>query len=268
MQSSYSRRLFMAGSASAVLVPVLTRSSPLSASQLDAGRNEWAAPDLPPVEGMSGDRRANEVWYQLEVQTRVEPSPELLNAYFAIQEYAPDLGGVDTGLLFAWLGYYGAGLYPGAYIEWLKPIKDALQFISTTQLRIFDSLYQPNSWPLVRAFEDFGQGVLYDPRHTERVHHNANVIAYTVWHSFASGMRLLGIDRKRWSGMIKLIHHARMVHEQAMPEALQLNDPLPSSVLEQIRRASLTTSLDEIDQSNFDFDYPFSLDEIPKPPGL
>lgn len=71
----------------------------LGASHTAAAATRAASPNtekLPDVPGMSGDRWANEFWYQFNQETGFEPSPRLLDAYQAIGDHVG--GDLKSGL--------------------------------------------------------------------------------------------------------------------------------------------------------------------------
>ncbi|MEV0505735.1 hypothetical protein AB0I84_50460, partial [Streptomyces spectabilis] len=118
--------------------------------------------DLPPVPGMLGDRRANEVWYQLDEVALYQASPALLAAYKAIGLHVG--GSIESGFRTVWQEMSKSPRYPGNFQAFMAPIEGPLRVVSGIQLDVFDNLYRPYDPRLVGAFAYFGQGVLYDPR--------------------------------------------------------------------------------------------------------
>jgi hypothetical protein len=76
---------------------------------------------LPPVPGMLGDRRANELWYQLDEISLYHPSQEVQDAYAVlfpfIQQNAPE------GLYEKWRELSREPAYPKNYAEFAKPVE-------------------------------------------------------------------------------------------------------------------------------------------------
>src|SRR6185369_1770849 len=83
---------------------------------------------LPPVPGMLGDRRANELWYQLDEIALYHPSQEVQDAYAVlfpfIQQNAPE------GLYAKWRALSLEPGYPGNYAEFVKPVEPQLRTLS------------------------------------------------------------------------------------------------------------------------------------------
>src|SRR3954465_12987306 len=92
---------------------------------------------LPPVPGMLGDRRANEVWYQLDEVALYHPSPELLAAYKAVGLQAG--GNIEGGVRGLWEEMSKSPDYPGNYRDFMAPVEESLRVISDIQLGVFDS---------------------------------------------------------------------------------------------------------------------------------
>ena len=178
MPANLDRRTFLGASATAAAsASLLGAADTASASSIRprpgaqhllSGPQQACLPDppvhLPHVPGMLGNRRANEMWYQLDQKTLYDPVPGIRQAYLAINKYAAKYGGVDVGPLVVWLMTYKAPGYPGSFRSWAAPIAKPLAFISDVLLSNFEDYYSLCSTNLVNAFGWFGEGVLYDPR--------------------------------------------------------------------------------------------------------
>jgi hypothetical protein len=222
------------------------------------GRARDPVLDLPPVPGMLGDRRANEMWYQLDLKTLYDPVPGIFDAYLAINEYAAAEGGVDAGPLVVWLRTYRAAGYPETFRDWAAPIKEPLALISTVLLENFDAFYARRSPNLTGAFGDFAQGVLYDPRHIDAIHSMDGdpPIGYPVWHAYTRAMMVLGLSTEHWKEILPLIAFACELQLKAKPDQTNVNPPQPPSV---VRRAAATTlhlSTAKLDAYYLTFPYP------------
>ncbi|WP_410671887.1 hypothetical protein [Amycolatopsis sp. cmx-4-68] len=197
-----------------------------------------AAEDLPPVPGMLGDRRANEVWYQLDEQSLFHRAQEIQDAYAVlfpfIQQNAPE------GLYAKWRELSREPGYPGNYAEFVKPIEQPLRTLSKLQLDNFDRFYRWDHEGLVNAFAAFGQGILFDPRRVaeESEVHTMNgnpPSGYHFWHSIQRAQMFLDIDRHRWARINPLLGFAWALQSIAKPDHRHVNPALPR---EQVRAAA------------------------------
>ncbi|MEU2560477.1 hypothetical protein ABZ626_14250 [Streptomyces longispororuber] len=219
-------------------------------------------PDLPPVPGMLGDRRANEVWYQLDEVALYKASPELLAAYRAIGAHVG--GSIESGFRTVWQEMSRSPAYPGNFQAFMAPIEGPLRVVSGVQLQVFDSLYRPYDPRLVAAFAYFGQGVLYDPRrenvrspvHTMDSPPGGAPVGYHTWHAYMRAMMLLGIDRPRWAAFAPLNAYAWALQSVAKPSTQTPNPPLPRETVVRFAATWLPRGPRRLDADFQSFPYP------------
>lgn len=219
---------------------------------------------LPPIPGMLGNRRANEMWYQMDQKTLYAPVPGIVPAYLAINTYAAKYGGVDIGPLVVWLMTYKANGYPQSFRKWATPIRKPIAFISNVLLSNFDDYYSLCSPNLVNAFAWFGEGVLFDPRRIKKgdpVHTMDSYppIPYPVWYAYARAMMVLGISPTQWEYLAKLIGYACAVQIIAHPSQKHVNPPLKPWLIRQMADVMLSLDISELDRYFADFPYPPNL---------
>jgi hypothetical protein len=222
-------------------------------------------PGLEPVPGMSGDRRANELWYQFDEITFYYPSDELIDAYIAVLGHIRATDG-DLFPLYRdhWSVHVAAPEYPHNYREFMRPLTAPLRVLSRIQLDIVDTYYRPGDPRLIRAFADFGQGVLYDPRRlpVSRPVHTMNTTngnppgGYHNWHVFMQAMILLGVDVPRWRSLAPLNALAWALQSIARPSETQLNPPLPARTVAAAAAYWLSRSPRQLDRAFRSFPYP------------
>lgn len=204
--------------------------------------------ELPDVPGMSGDRRANEFWYQFNQETGFEPSPRLLDAYQAIEAH---VGGDTTGgLRGQWLSLSKQPEYPRNYISLVAPLAKPLVVVSEAQLSVIDRFYPRFGDQIIAAFADFGQGVLYDPRRADKgseVHMMDELVGYHTWHAYQRAMMFLDINRHRWEQLAPVTAFAWAVQSVAMPKMREINQPLDRPLLNRLARNWLTRDLRQLD---------------------
>jgi len=205
---------------------------------------------LPPVPGMLGDRKANELWYQIDEVALYNPVQEVKDAYAAIFAYF----GAPGFFRFyqTWLEMSQDPAYPSNYTEFVTPIKDQLKVLSRLQLGVIDSFYSYDDHGLVGAFSAFGQGVLFDPRRApaESEVHTMDGDppgGYHLWHAILRGMMLLDIDKHRWACIDPLIGYAWALQSIAKPDHRHVNPGLPSAQVRSLARSWLPRDVTRLD---------------------
>ncbi|MGW3088508.1 Tat pathway signal sequence domain protein [Streptomyces sp. NPDC001108] len=240
----------IAGAAAAVTVA----GAPPAAAH---GRPRSEFPDVP---GMVGDRRANEFWYEYDERFYFNPTPEASEAVAAIVKPLGGFTKVDT----AWAETRSGGRYPRSFLELVRPNRDAFVLLSDLQRDVYREFYGDDPRGLVRAFQDFGQGVLFDPRRApgEKVH-MMNFTppdfthAYHRWQPFLAGFRLLDIDVTWWTHINRLAGLAWELQSLAQP-AIDANDNkhLPRRTVDGLTRKWLHRTPDQLDRAFDTYPYP------------
>ena len=85
--------------------------------------------------------------------------------------------------------------------------------LANAQVKIFDKHFNRDMDALTQAFQDFGQGVLYDPRpprvRTHLIHMMdgtpADWVGYRRWHAFVRAAILSSADRAFWGEILRRI---------------------------------------------------------------
>ncbi|SEF33116.1 hypothetical protein SAMN05421837_106606 [Amycolatopsis pretoriensis] len=220
-----------------------------------------AATTLPPVPGMLGDRKANELWYQLDEIALYHPAQEVQDAYAVLfpflQQNAPD------GLPAKWRALSLEPDYPRNYAEFVKPIEPQLKTLSALQLGNFDRFYRGDEDGLVKAFAAFGQGILYDPRRADvesEVHtmDGDPPTGYHFWHCVQRAQMVLGIDRHRWARIDPVLGFAWALQSIARPDHRHVNPGLPREQVRALARYWLPRSPAELDRDFRSTPYPDS----------
>lgn len=210
---------------------------------------------LPPVPGMRGDRRANELWYQLDQATLYHPSQEFTDAYLGL---AALFGGAwDRTVLNTWRELVVSPAYRERFTEFTAPGRPHFEVISRIQLGVFDSVYRPADPRLVPAFAAFAQGTLYDPR-TGALHvmTGSPPGGYPIWHVVMRAMMFLGIDAHRWAALAPLNAFGCAVQLRAKPDLEHVNQPLPEGTVRLLAARWLPLGLRQLDAGFQSFPYP------------
>jgi hypothetical protein len=217
--------------------------------------------DLPPVPGMLGDRRANEVWYELDQKSLYQQGPGIREAYREIAAYVGPQKGGEVGVLLTWLAMSRSAGYPRNYAAWAAPIRAPLAFISGLMLGNFGEYYGRRSPNLTRAFAYFGQGVLYDPRRVpgDRIHDMDATFGYAVLHAYARAFMVLGLAPDHWREIIPLNAFACALQLIANPGTSEPSPPLPRAVILREAWATLPLGPRQLDTYFQEFPYPPNL---------
>ncbi|MEV4054687.1 twin-arginine translocation signal domain-containing protein [Amycolatopsis sp. NPDC049688] len=219
----------------------------------------FADSGLPPVPGMLGDRRANELWYQLDEIALYHPSQEVTDAYTALGSFLKE--NAPEGLYQKWRELSREPGYPRNYAELVKPMEQPFRTLSTLQLDNFDRFYRWDETGLVSAFASFGQGVLFDPRRADvesEVHTmNGNPpSSYHFWYAIQRAQMLLGIDRHRWARIGPMTGFAWGLQSIAKPDHRHVNPPLPREQVQHEARYWLRRTPAELDRDFQSSPYP------------
>lgn len=218
---------------------------------------------LPPVPGMLGDRRANELWYDYVQVFSLHPSQEIINAYAAI---GAALGGNYKDLYTVYRATREQGTYPKKFLSRIKPVKDEFAVLSRAQLRLIDRFCRRRD-ELTNSFYWFGEGTLYDPRMSVgyRTHtmdygpHGEPPTGWHTWHAFNRAMTLLGIESDRWDRIDRVTGLGWATQSIAKPDGDAPNPPLPPR-----RKAALIRAWRNRTPAEMDV----AFDTFPYPPGL
>ncbi|MEV4352228.1 hypothetical protein AB0J83_47845 [Actinoplanes sp. NPDC049596] len=223
-----------------------------------AGTAKPGVGHLPPVPGMLGDRYSNEFWYEFDNVTLFEQSAEVTAAFVAIEQYLATVPPPPRSLVQIWQEMRQSPDYPRNLYEFTKPIKEPLRALSHAEAGVFDKYFRPGDPRLVKAFVLFGQGVLFDPRHTPPVHTMGSLppVGYHVWHIFIRSMILHGIEPLRWRLIAPLNGLAWEIQSICKPSQEHVNPGLPARQIRRLERAWLPRNLEQLDRQFESFPYP------------
>lgn len=246
------------GVATAAGLGLLAMPEAAQAAQADPARPD-ADPPLPPVPGMRGDRKANEVWYQLDQVGYYHPKQEFIDALTAIAK-AVGNEDVEVGVAEAWYKDRLAGTYPGGFRKLLLPVRDSLRLVADTEAAVFNRYYRRDRPGLVSAMADFGQGILFDPRRPvgNRVHmmDGNPPPGFHAWHAFNRAFEFLGISPHWWRSFDPLVGFGWAVQSTAKPVQETVNTPLPADVVCALADHWLGLTADQLDDAFMTFPYP------------
>ena len=146
-----------------------------------------------------------------------------------------------------WMASFKANALPQGFQTFVVQHATALQTLADLQDAIFVNCFHGDLAVEQAAFEDFGQGTLYDPRRAvgNRVHMmdidgKGQEVGYQRWYCFAYALQLLNYKQGIWHSRLKFICLALAIHLQAkpMPDSsarLSGNPPFDPIALAQLR---------------------------------
>ena len=158
-----------------------------------------------------------------------------------------------------------AGTYPKTFIEAAKFGRrpDGLHEISDLQWRVMDSHFGGNLKNLRLAFEEFGQGVLFDDRRQigDKVHKMDTgpgpAIGYHRWHSIIRAAVFAGVDSVHWLKIDRLVGLAWEIQSASKPVEDKPNNPrLGTAHLNELRKKWTALRFDQIDDQFESFPFP------------
>jgi len=191
--------------------------------------------------------RANntDFWYDFDNQTLFQRTPAMSDAlnraYF---QHGLTFDSVADSLRTS----FARPDHPATFVARLQPAAQGVRALAALQLGIVDGHLKGED-AIREAFEDFGQGVLFDnrpPRPTGRRIHMMDGtpdtwIGYQRWHGFMRAAQLLGGDAGRWLHLNRCMALAWAIQTEADPPVdVPTNPGLPAARLAELRAAWMT----------------------------
>jgi Copper binding proteins, plastocyanin/azurin family len=192
--------------------------------------------------------RAIEFWFNFDNAFLFQPAQEILQAY-------QQIGGPDAFRRLFVLTRAN-GTYPAAFEQQAQAARDGLLRLTDAQLANMDRHFPNEPESLRQAFEDFGQGVLFDDRRNvgDKVHKmdiggpQFPPIGYHRWHGFIRAAVAAGADTERWLFLNRCVGLAWHIQSLAKPEEDNPNNPgLPEEQRASLRERWMAMSVDELD---------------------
>jgi hypothetical protein len=202
-------------------------------------------------------------WTEFDDVFHYKKPPEILNAY-RILFHDRFAGSIDFDLIYnSWSDSRSKGDYPEGFKKAFGPLKEHVLYLADKQIEIMRNSFQEDTLLLQTAFEDFGQGILYDPnpnRPGDSIHKmddfSGAPVGYHRWHAFIRAAVLLGADRNSWLHIDRCVGLAWAIQSEAQIIQNSPNNPgLENASLEQLRSSWLQLSFEDLDTA-FD-SYPF-----------
>lgn len=156
------------------------------------------------------------------------------------------MGGAYNAPAKRWVETRAAGEYPAKFHEFVKSVRDPIEFVAKEQAAFFTRHFGGALDDMVLAFQDFSFGVLATPddpfrkRAREPVHTmngSAGASDYLSWHGFIEAVLALGVDDALWKNMrwMNGMTWELQVKARAQEVFPNKNRPLPQPVTQGIR---------------------------------
>lgn len=263
MSAERSRREILAASAlvagGSLFAAIPARAD--TSSPVPPGNN----PPIPRVPGMKGSPRANEFFYQFDQYFYYEPTDDFKALMGRIQGV---VGPVEQWRKI-WLDHMNAPGYPNTYRDLWMPVKSDMAELSRLQKIYYHAYFRQNIGRIIPAFEEMGQGLLYDPRRPagSKLHvmdpPSGGTEAYHRWHATNRAFALLDVDAAWWSALDPVVGYAWSLQSLAQPEKDSDHNPLlPRHIVRHLRHEWLRRSPEQLDEAFKTFPYPADLPKI------
>jgi hypothetical protein len=215
----------------------------------------------------NGRERSKEFWYEFDNffnPAYGQVPEEVFAAYAGIQ--GPDY------VLDRWRDHRRLGSYPDGFQAELTALREPLLFLSTKQVELLDRHFAGDPDAERTAFEQLGQGVLFDDRRPagDKLHKldmggpDDPPVSYHRWHATIRAAVMVGADADRWLQIDRNVGLAWAIQSEARPIQDAPDNPgLPAARLEELRSTWQALSFDELDTAFDSFPYPPGIDRRP-----
>ncbi|MEJ0037748.1 MAG: hypothetical protein WDO68_17020 [Gammaproteobacteria bacterium] len=174
--------------------------------------------------------RGMNFWFDFDQQTLWSRIPELQAAFGEIFSKIP--GPALTNIVDLFRGTVSAGTYPQAFADTVKTAANGFLKCAEIQLRVIDQHFPGDRDSVRLAFEDFGQGVLYDPRRAANPMYRTHIIhmmdgspsdwvGFHRWHAFIRAQIACGAPSDRWLHLLRCVALAWSIQTEADPKVDQ-----------------------------------------------
>jgi len=201
-------------------------------------------------------------WFEFANFFIINPPPKVIEALKQI--------GFFGGILEIWRDRRLHNQYPSGFLKEMEPHKEQIKFLFDEQIRIINIHFRGDLEKERMAFEDFGQGILFDDRMPVgfKVHMmdifpvtgtTGATRGYHRWHAFIRASTLLGLVDDQNIQLDHLIGLGWGIQSYLRPKQDSNDNPrLNDDKLYQLRDKWLSFSLEEIEKEFEKFPYPDS----------
>ncbi len=201
-------------------------------------------------------------WTEFDNNFHYSIPPEINRAYGMV--FLDNFtGGIDMDVIYnSWSDYRSIAKYPEGFKKAFEPLKEHIFYLAERQIDIIRNNFQNDTLLLQRAFEDFGQGILYNAnRPGDSIHKMDDLrgppVGYHRWHAFIRAAVLLGGDTNIWLHIDRCVGLAWAIQSEAQITQNSPDNPgLENARLEQLRSSWLQLNFDDLDTAFDSFPFP------------
>jgi hypothetical protein len=173
---------------------------------------------------------STEFWYDFDNQTLWQRTPEIDDV---IQRAYGQFGGsLDAPAELFALSHRQPN-HPTPFLTAIQPSRQGFLDLAEAQRRIVAKHFGADGDALRQAFEDFGQGVLYDPRpprvRTRLIHMMdgtpTNWVGYHRWHACLRAAMLLGAEQAWYLHFCRVVALAWGIQTETNPQVDRPDNP-------------------------------------------
>ena len=192
-----------------------------------------------------------EFWFDLDNQTLWQRTPEVSDAI--LSGYGTLGNQVDLDIpADAFRASFASANHPIPFLTQLQPGKMGLTDLADILLNIVDSRLA-DAEAIRSAFEDFGQGVLFDDRRPEgfKIHKMdgdpLSWVGYHRWNAFMRAIQLFGHEPERWLFLNRCLGLAWGIQTHVNPTDDVVSADMDATLLDQYRTAWMSLSVATLD---------------------
>jgi hypothetical protein len=204
---------------------------------------------------MNGKQEIMNFWYEFDNTFHFQIQPTVRQYYQQIFHRAEPTEDPMDHLNARWLYHRRNQSYPDGFKNEIETLSHAIIGLAKMQLTLIDTSFNKNPQLEQKAFEDFGQGVLYDERRALKLHKmDGNppnpLIGYFRWHTFIQSAVLLGENFERWLQIDRYVGLAWAIQSIApINEQDPKNQGLDPDTLNELREEWLSMQSQQLDDA-------------------
>ena len=200
---------------------------------------------------------AIDFWFEFDEVFTKNPPTELIQAYAQLQD-------IDRPRKI-WTAARRRGAYPADFQAAMHLLREPLLLLAQKHLEVIDQHFQGDPEAERRAFEDFGQGILWDDRRepTQKLHMMETggpgnpPLGYHRWHPFIRAFVVVGAEEHRWLEVNRNVGLAWAIQSLLKPVQDKRDNPaFTEDRLQQLRATWLSRTADQLDAAFDSKPYP------------
>jgi hypothetical protein len=190
----------------------------------------------------------NKFWYEFDEFFSLKTHPMPLDMLEASRH--------EPMILQLWIFHRINHTYPEGFVNYIlgnKILIDSINVIAKYHLSIMDKHFASNRELEQRAFEDFGQGILYDNTrpNNQKIHMMDESFGYHRWHAFIRGAVCVSGNADRWLEIDRYVGLAWTIQSSLKPKQDKKgedpNNKSSAKLVKKLRSLWLSKNVEQID---------------------